>query len=125
MRGKPLKDRKVLARGKRKKRVRSRIEGAAERPRLNVFRSLRHIYVQAVEDTTGKTLVSASTLSPELKGSLKYAGNVEAAKKVGELIAKKCLEKGIQKVVFDRSGYLYHGRVKALAEAARTGGLIF
>jgi large subunit ribosomal protein L18 len=120
-----LKDRKVLARGKRKKRVRSRIEGAAERPRLNVFRSLRHIYVQAVEDTTGKTLVSASTLSPELKGSLKYAGNVEAAKKVGELIAKKCLEKGIQKVVFDRNGYLYHGRVKALAEAARTGGLIF
>jgi large subunit ribosomal protein L18 len=110
---------------KRKKRVRGHMKGTSERPRLNVFRSLKHIYVQAIEDTTGKTLVSASTASPELKGSLKYPGNVEAAKKVGELIAKKCLEKGIQKVVFDRNGYLYHGRVKALAEAARTNGLIF
>jgi large subunit ribosomal protein L18 len=76
-------------------------------------------------DTNGKTLVSASTLSTELKEGLGVSGNVEAAKKVGELIAKKCLEKGIQKVVFDRNGYLYHGRVKALAEAARTNGLIF
>jgi large subunit ribosomal protein L18 len=120
-----LKDRKKLARSKRKKRVRSRVIGTSERPRLNVFRSLKHIYAQAIEDTTGKTLASASTLSSELKGSLRYRGNVEAAKKVGELIAKKCLEKGIQKVVFDRSGYLYHGRIKALAEAARAGGLIF
>jgi large subunit ribosomal protein L18 len=120
-----LKDRKKLARLKRKKRVRSRVIGTSERPRLNVFRSLKHIYAQAVEDTTGKTLASASTLSSELKGSLRYPGNVEAAKKVGELIAKKCLEKGIQKVVFDRSGYLYHGRIKALAEAARAGGLTF
>jgi large subunit ribosomal protein L18 len=120
-----LKDRKKLARIKRKKRVRSHMKGTPERPRLNVFRSLKHIYVQAIEDTTGKTLVSASTTSPELKGSLRYPGNIEAAKKVGELIAKKCLEKGIQKVVFDRCGYLYHGRVKALAEAARAGGLIF
>jgi large subunit ribosomal protein L18 len=110
---------------KRKKRVRGHMKGTSERPRLNVFRSLQHIYAQAIEDTTGRTLVSASTLSPELKGSLSSKGNVEAAKKVGELIAKKCLGKGIQKVVFDRSGYLYHGRVKALAEAARTGGLIF
>ncbi|NWF92606.1 MAG: 50S ribosomal protein L18 [Syntrophaceae bacterium] len=110
---------------KRKKRVRGVIRGTPERPRLNVFRSLRHIYAQAIVDTEGKTLVSASTLSPELKGTLRYPGNVEAAKKVGELIAKKCLEKGIQKVVFDRNGYLYHGRVKALAEAARTNGLIF
>lgn len=110
---------------KRKKRVKSRIQGTSERPRLNVFRSLKHIYAQAIEDTTGKTLVSASTLSPELKGSLRNAGNVEAAKKVGELIAKKCLEKGIQQVVFDRNGNLYHGRVKALAEAARSSGLIF
>jgi len=110
---------------KRKKRVRSRVQGTAERPRLNVFRSLKHIYAQAVVDTIGKTLVSASTLSPELRGDLKHTGNVEAAKKVGELIAKKCLEKGIQKVVFDRNGYLYHGRVKALAEAARTNGLNF
>ena len=101
------------------------MKGTSERPRLNVFRSLQHIYAQAIEDTTGRTLASASTLSPELKGSLSSKGNVEAAKKVGELIAKKCLGKGIQKVVFDRGGYLYHGRVKALAEAARTGGLIF
>ena len=120
-----MKDRKQLARAKRKKRVRSRVKGTSERPRLNVFRSLKHIYAQAIEDTTGKTVVSASTKSPELKGSFRYPGNVEAAKKVGELIAKKCLEKGIQKVVFDRSGYLYHGRIKALAEAARAGGLAF
>ena len=120
-----MKNRKKAARLKRKKRVRSNLRGTLERPRLNVFRSLKHIYAQAIADTTGKTLVSASTLSPELKGSVRYPGNVEAAKKVGELIAKKCLEKGIQKVVFDRNGYLYHGRVKALAEAARTSGLIF
>ena len=105
--------------------MRSRVKGTSERPRLNVFRSLKHVYAQAVEDSAGRTLVSVSSLSPELKGSLKHAGNVEAAKKVGELIAKKCLEKGIQKVIFDRSGYLYHGRVKALAEAARAAGLIF
>ncbi|MCX8117921.1 MAG: 50S ribosomal protein L18 [Desulfobacterota bacterium] len=116
---------KILARRKRKRRVRSRIRGTAERPRLNVFRSLKHIYAQAIVDTTGRTVASASTLSPELRGTLRATGNVEAAKKVGELIAKKCLEKGIQKVVFDRNGYLYHGRVKALAEAARAGGLIF
>jgi large subunit ribosomal protein L18 len=105
--------------------VRSRIKGTIEQPRLNIFRSLKHIYVQVIIDSTGKTLVSASTLSPELKGTLGYSGNVESAKKVGELIAKKCLEKGIQKVVFDRNGYLYHGRVKALAEAAKTSGLTF
>ena len=120
-----MKDRKKLARSKRKKRVRSRVIGTSERPRLNVFRSLKHIYAQAIEDSTGKTLASASTLSSELKGNLRSPGNVEAAKKVGELIAKKCLENGIQKVVFDRSGYLYHGRIKALAEAARANGLIF
>jgi len=120
-----LKNRKKLARLKRKKRVRSNLKGTLEKPRLNVFRSLKHIYAQAIVDTTGETLVSASTMSPEIEESLRYRGNVEAAKKVGELIAKKCLEKGIQKVVFDRNGYLYHGRVKALAEAARTSGLIF
>jgi large subunit ribosomal protein L18 len=122
---KPLKNKKELARQKRKRRVRSRITGTVDRPRLNVFRSLKHIYAQAIVDTTGETLATASTLSPELRGNLKYPGNVEAAKKVGDLIAKKCLEKGIQKVVFDRSGYLYHGRIKALAEAARTSGLSF
>ena len=105
--------------------MRSRVKGTSDRPRLNVFRSLKHIYAQAIEDSAGRTLVSVSSLSPELKGKLKHSGNVEAAKKVGELIAKKCLEKGIQKVIFDRNGYLYHGRVKALAEAARTAGLIF
>ena len=120
-----MKDKKIFARVKRKKRVRSHIRGTPDRPRLNVFRSLKHIYVQAIADTTGKTLASASTLSPELKEILRYTGNVEAAKKVGELIARKCLGKGIQKVVFDRNGYLYHGRVKALAEAARTEGLTF
>jgi large subunit ribosomal protein L18 len=120
-----LEDKKIRARMKRKKRVRSRVHGTADRPRLNVFRSLKHIYAQAIVDGTGQTLASASTLSPELEGTLKRAGNVEAAKKVGELIAVKCLEKGIQKVVFDRSGYLYHGRVKALADAARAKGLIF
>lgn len=120
-----MKSNKVLSRLKRKKRVRSRIKGTEDRPRLNVFRSLKHIYAQIILDTKGETLASASTLSPELKGTLKYSGNVEAAKKVGELIAKKCLEKGIKKVVFDRNGYLYHGRVKALAEAARSSGLIF
>jgi large subunit ribosomal protein L18 len=120
-----VENKKVAARLRRRKRIRSRIQGTPERPRLNVFKSLKHVYAQAVVDTTGKTLVSASTLSPELRGTLKYAGNVEAAKKVGELIAKKCLEKGISKVVFDRSGYLYHGRIKALADAARASGLIF
>jgi large subunit ribosomal protein L18 len=120
-----MKNKKILARMKRKKRVRSRIQGTSEKPRLNVFRSPKHIYAQAIVDATGKTVASASTLSPELKGNLRYTGNVEAAKKVGELIARKCLEKGIQKVTFDRGGYLYHGRVKALAEAARAGGLVF
>ncbi|OGP55304.1 MAG: 50S ribosomal protein L18 [Deltaproteobacteria bacterium RBG_13_52_11b] len=120
-----MKNKKELARQKRKKRIRGRITGTGDRPRLNVFRSLKHIYAQAIVDTTGETVVSVSTMSPELRGNLKYPGNVEAAKKVGELIAKKCLEKGIQKVVFDRSGYLYHGRIKALAEAARTSGLSF
>lgn len=120
-----MNERKKLSRLKRKKRVRSQVKGTSQRPRLNVFRSLKHLYAQAIEDTTGRTLASASTKSPELKGTLRYSGNVEAAKKVGELIAKKCLEKGIQKVVFDRNGYLYHGRIKALAEAARASGLIF
>jgi len=120
-----LKSLKESSRLKRKKRVRSRVRGTPERPRLNIFRSLGHIYVQAIVDTEGRTLTSASTLSPELRGKLKTSGNVNAAKEVGALIAKKCLEKGIRKVVFDRNGYLYHGRIKALAEAARAQGLIF
>jgi large subunit ribosomal protein L18 len=120
-----LKSLKESSRLKRKHRVRSRVRGGPERPRLNVFRSLGHIYAQAIVDTEGRTLASASTLSPELRGKLKASGNVNAAKEVGTLIAKKCLEKGIRKVIFDRNGYLYHGRIKALAEAARAQGLIF
>lgn len=116
--------RKVEARGRRRKRVRKRVKGTTERPRLSVFRSLKHTYAQVIVDTTGQTLASASTMSKEIRGSLKKTGNTEAAKKVGELIAKKSIERGIKTVVFDRDGYLYHGRVRALAEAARENGLI-
>jgi large subunit ribosomal protein L18 len=105
-------------------RIREKISGTAERPRLNVYRSLNHIYTQLIDDATGTTLVSAS--SKGKKGEEKASGgNVEAAKLVGKAIAEKALEKGIKKVVFDRGGYLYHGRVKALAEAAREAGLDF
>ena len=95
------------------------MDGTPERPRLSVFRSKKHIYSQAVDDWAGRTLASASTLSPELRASASQGDNMEAAREVGRLIAQKCLEKGIEKVVFDRAGYRYHGRVKAVAEAAR------
>jgi len=98
--------------------------GTQERPRLCVYRSLKHIYAQIIDDIEGKTLVAASTLDPALKGTVK-SSNKEAAKKVGELIAQKALDKGIKKVVFDRGGYKYHGRVAALAEGAREKGLEF
>lgn len=114
-----------LARLKRKKRIRKNIHGTQERPRLCVFRSDKHIYAQVIEDDRGVTLVSASTLSPEYREMEKPKGKVEAAKRVGELIARKAKEKGISKVVFDRSGYIYHGRVQALADAARQAGLDF
>lgn len=114
------------ARQKRKLRIRKRIVGTLERPRLSVYRSLNHIYAQAIDDTSGKTILSASSLDPEIKGkSATKTGNREMAKLVGDLVARKCKEKGIDKVVFDRSGYIYHGRIKALAEAARAGGLKF
>jgi large subunit ribosomal protein L18 len=116
---------KVEARLRRKKRVRKTVKGTSERPRLSVFRSLRHTYAQVIVDTTGETLASASTLSTEIRGNVARTGNTEAAKKVGELIARKSIERGVKTVVFDRDGYLYHGRVKALAEAARENGLIF
>lgn len=116
---------KVVARIKRKKRIRKKIKGTNERPRLSVFRSNKHIYAQVVNDVEGKTYVAVSTLTPELKGKLKKPGNTDAAKEVGVLLAQKCFEKGIKTVVFDRSGYIYHGRVKALAMAAREKGLIF
>lgn len=106
-------------------RVRKKIEGTPERPRLNVFRSLNNIYVQIIDDTTGTTLVAASTLDEALKGKLPTGGNKEAAKEVGKLIAQKAVEKGLKQVVFDRGGYLYHGRIKELAEGAREAGLDF
>jgi len=113
------------ARKRRHLRVRKKISGTPERPRLSVFRSLKHIYAQLIDDTRGVTLVSASTLDKELAGQITGGGNVEAARKVGELIAKRALEKGYAKVVFDRGGYLYHGRIRALADAAREAGLEF
>jgi len=106
-------------------RVRKKISGTPERPRLNVFRSSKHIYAQVIDDTKGVTLAAASTLDKELRDSIGNGGNVEAARKVGELIARKAQEKGIKNVVFDRGGYLYHGRIQALADAAREGGLEF
>lgn len=117
-------DRKAL-RAKKRFRVRKRITGSAGRPRLNVFRSIHNMYAQLIDDDRGVTLVAASTLAPELKGKLPAGGNAAAAAAVGELLASKALEAGIKQVVFDRAGYIYHGRVKALAEAARAGGLEF
>ena len=110
------------ARLKRHKRVRSKISGTAECPRLNVFRSTNNIYAQLIDDVKGVTLCSASTLDKEIDV---YGGNKDAARKVGQLIAKRAADKGITEVVFDRGGFLYHGRVKELAEAARENGLKF
>jgi len=114
-----------LARIKRHKRVRKNISGRSERPRLCIFRSLKHIYAQVIDDNKGITLVSLSTLDPEIKGKGKYQGNVKAAEMLGNLLAKKLEKKGIKKVVFDRGGYLYHGRVKAVAENTREGKIVF
>ena len=105
---------------KRHKRVRGKISGTPERPRLNVFRSNTNSYAQVIDDTKGVTLASASSMDKDFNG---YGGNIEAAKKVGEAIAKKCLEKGITEVVYDRGGFVYQGRVQALAEGAREAGL--
>ena len=107
------------------RRMRSRISGTAERPRLAVFRSNNHMYAQIIDDTVGKTLVSASTLQKEVKAELEKTNNVEAAAHLGTVIAKRALEKGIDTVVFDRGGFIYQGKVKALAEAAREAGLTF
>ncbi|MFA5857965.1 MAG: 50S ribosomal protein L18 [Elusimicrobiota bacterium] len=111
--------------GFRKARVRNKISGTSERPRLTVSATLKHIYAQIVDDTQGITLAAASTLSPELKGKMKSSGNKEAAGMVGQLIADKAKQKSIAKVVFDRGGRPYHGRVKELAEAVRKNGLQF
>ena len=107
---------------KRHKRVRGKISGTAERPRLSVFRSESNIYAQIIDDVAGNTLVAASSVEKEFEGN---GGNVEAAKKVGLKVAERALQKGIETVVFDRGGYIYHGRVQALADAAREGGLKF
>jgi len=116
---------KRLARERRQARVRRGVQGSDARPRLCVFRSGKHIYAQVISDQTGRTLAAASTQSPALKGQLKATGNREAAKRVGALIAQLCQERAIRAVVFDRNGFLYHGRVKALADAAREAGLQF
>jgi len=110
---------------KRKKRIRKKLSGSPERPRLTVFRSDKHIYAQIIDDTVGSTLATASSLSSEYKQLDPLKGKVEAAKRVGELIARQAKVQGITKVVFDRSGYIYHGRVRALADAARQAGLDF
>lgn len=109
----------------RHKRVRKKISGTPEKPRLNVYKSNANIYAQIIDDTEGKTLVQASSIDKELKETLKNGGNMEAAKAVGSLIGKRAKEKGIEKVVFDRSGYLYHGKIKELGDAAREAGLEF
>nr|WP_295600033.1 50S ribosomal protein L18 [uncultured Terrisporobacter sp.] len=109
----------------RHKRVRRKVSGTTQRPRLCVFRSSNNIYAQIIDDTNRVTLVAASSLEADVKGAVNHTGNKEAAKLVGQLVAKKAVEKGITEVVFDRGGYLYHGRIKELAEAAREAGLKF
>lgn len=124
---------KIYKRGRRHRHVRKKLTGTAERPRLNVFRSVKHIYCQVIDDSVidkngnycGTTLVACSSLTPSIRGRIKHGGNIESARIIGEEIAKLAKAKGISKVAFDRGGYLYHGRVKALAEAARQGGLQF
>ncbi len=114
-----------IAREKRKARIRKRIFGTEVRPRLSVFRSAKHIYAQLVVDSIGATIAAASTRSPEIRGEVPDLNKTDAARKVGVLIGRKALERNIRKVVFDRNGFLYHGRVKALAEGARESGLEF
>ena len=110
---------------KKHMKVRNRLSGTAERPRLAVFRSNNHMFAQIIDDTVGNTLVSASTLQKDVKAELEKTNNVEAAAKLGEVIAKKALDKGITNVVFDRGGFIYQGKIKALADAAREAGLEF
>ncbi len=116
---------RVEGRANRHRRIRRVVRGSEGRPRLVVFRSVKHIYAQVVDDDRGVTVAAAGSLSPELKDTLRSGGNVAAAKAVGELIARKAKAGGVATVVFDRGGYKYHGRVKALADAARAAGLVF
>jgi large subunit ribosomal protein L18 len=114
-----------VARKRRHERIRRHVHGTAERPRLNVFRSLQHIYAQVIDDDLGYTLVASSTVDPELRGQLVGLSKSQQAARVGRLIAERAVAKGLKRVVFDRGGYPYHGRVKALADGAREGGLEF
>ena len=116
---------RAKARSRRHRRVRKKVRGTAERPRLCVFRSNRHISAQVIDDRDGKTVAAASSLEKDLRSSLKSGGNKEAAAKVGQLLAERAVANGVKEVVFDRGSYVYHGRVKALADAAREGGLSF
>lgn len=115
----------IVGRERRKLRIRKKVSGTDQRPRLTVFRTAKHIYAQVIDDVKGATLAHASTLTKDLRGTLSDDNKSDAAKKVGALIAKICKSKGIDKVVFDRNGYLYHGRISALAQAAREAGLEF
>ena len=119
------KNQRETARQNRKARIRKRIFGTERCPRLSVFRSAKHIYAQLVVDSTGSTIIAASTLSPEIRPEIVELDKSGAAKKVGQLIGKKAIEKNIHRVVFDRNGFLYHGRIKALADGARESGLVF
>ena len=116
---------RLINRRKRQRRVRTKVSGTSERPRLNVFRSSKHIYAQVIDDQSGRTLVAASTLDPQLRSETSHGANSEAARKVGAMVAKRAVDKGIKDVVFDRGGYLYHGRIKELADGAREAGLNF
>jgi large subunit ribosomal protein L18 len=120
-----LTGKKVEGRKIRHLRIRTRVIGTPERPRLAVFRSLSHIYAQVIDDTSGRTLAAVDSRAPDFRAKSKTGGNVAAAKVVGELLAERAKARGIKQVVFDRGGYQYHGRVKALAEAARAAGLAF
>lgn len=113
------------ARLKRKRRIRKKISGTSQRPRLSVFRSARHIYAQIINDSEGRTLLAASTVEPRAKEAPEFENKIAAAKFVGKLIGERALENGIKEVVFDRNGFLYHGRIKSLSEGAREAGLIF
>ena len=119
------KESRQLVRAKKHMKIRNRFSGTAERPRLAVFRSNNHMYAQIIDDTVGNTLVSASTLEKEIKAELEKTNNVDAAAYLGKVIAEKALEKGIKDVVFDRGGFIYQGKVQALADAAREAGLNF
>ncbi len=120
-----MSEKSQMARIRRHHRVRKRVNGTTEHPRLNVFRSDKHIYAQVIDDSIGHTLASASTVDLEVRGSFKGKNKTEQAKLVGRVVAERALDLGVKKVVFDRGGYMYHGRVKALADAAREAGLEF